>query len=52
MFYGFGDFLGVDFDSFRDNSKFVLEILVGTWNEQGAENLSKFREFGNFVIKI
>ena len=50
--YGFGDYSGGGFGSYLEESKFGLEIHLGTWNEQGSEKLSNFRDIGNFVITM
>ena len=50
--YGFGDSLGGGFGPYLGDSKFGLDIHVGTWNKQVSNNSSHFRSFGNLLITM
>jgi hypothetical protein len=49
--YGFGDASGGGFgSSIEFDGK--IEIMMGTWNDEGSKKSSNFRELANFVILL
>ena len=49
--YGFGDASGGGFGSSL-TSRIGIKVQIGTWNEQGSNKSSNFRELGNFVLRL
>ena len=51
VLYGFGDASGGGFGS-SFTAADGIDVQTGTWNEEGSDKSSNFRELGNFVIRL
>jgi len=49
--YGFGDASGGGFGTTMEEDG-KIQVLAGTWNEEGSKKSSNFRELSNFVIRL